>query len=61
MVGTLKINVGMQKTGLYFPVGMHLAAISVWTGSILTPGQIATLNNEYKARYPLYYIPNYNT
>jgi hypothetical protein len=59
MTGTLKINVGMQKTGLYFPVGVHLAALSVWTGSILTPGQITALNNEYKSRYQLYTIPSY--
>jgi hypothetical protein len=61
MTGTpLKINVGMANLGSYFPVGMHLAALLVWTGSILTPGQIATLNNEYNSRYSLYYPYGFN-
>jgi hypothetical protein len=62
MTGTpLKINVGMANLGSYFPVGMHLAALLVWTGSILTPGQIATLNNEYNSRYSLYYPYGFNS
>lgn len=61
MTGTpLKINVGMANLGSYFPVGMHLAALLVWTGSILTPAQITTLNNEYDARYSLYYPYGFN-
>jgi hypothetical protein len=62
MTGTpLKINVGMANLGLNFPVGMHLAALLVWTGSILTPEQITTLNNEYNARYSLYYPYGFNS
>jgi len=36
-----------------WPIGINLAYLAVWTGSILTDGQITTLNNEYKLRYPL--------
>jgi hypothetical protein len=62
MTGTpLKINVGMANLGLNSSVGMHLAALLVWTGSILTPAQITTLNNEYNARYSLYYPYGFNS
>ena len=50
MTGTpLKIYVGMQS-GVYFPAGVDIAYLAVWTGSSVP--NYRTLNDEYSSRFP---------
>ena len=56
-IPTSKLTIGAFQCVNYKPmnfVGVHLAYLAIWTGSMLTSGQISTLNDEYKSRYPLY-------